>query len=70
MTREFTQLRNTLHDGRAYYCLFGIIWATSARLQWLWLCLEGFLGSGSLYKPNLWEPSGASGTTTTIVISR
>ena len=33
VTREFTQLRNTLHDGRAYCCLSGIIWATSARLR-------------------------------------
>ena len=28
VTREFNQPRNTLHDGRAYCCLFGIIWVS------------------------------------------
>ena len=30
-----------LRDGKAYCCLYGIIWATSASLQCYSLCLKG-----------------------------
>src|SRR4051794_21407933 len=40
VTRKFTQLRNTLHDARAYCCLSGIMWATSVSLHVEASCLE------------------------------